>query len=315
MGSRSTPCALLLASLVLAASPRADAKAQGPVRFYVMADTQSWARNLGGTTLATWRAVAQAICRQRDRFAMVLHTGDLVNDSRQGVEWDNAVSVLHELDACGMPWAIAFGNRDFDDYTGDVNAPLHGDLRWRAALNKLAHRPLQVGPSGRTALHDLAPGWFVLVADYIPSQADLDWMSAAIGARRQARFVLLSHTCVSPSGLIAGDWCERLLERHPEIRIAVSGHWIGPAREVWTEIPRKNADPVVLLFQNYQHVPELAAFGVVVELDSRSGEVCVWSEDVLRGAVGHPAVASSPAGPVTAGGAKRCFAGAAKLPR
>src|SRR5262245_3513014 len=313
MGARSTPLAWLLASLLLPAAPGAGA-AQDALRFYVMPDTQSWARNQGGTTLATWRAVAQAICRQRDRFAMVLHTGDLVNDPREAVEWDNAVSVLHELDACRMPWAIAFGNRDFDDPTGVVNTPGHGDLRWRAALQKLGHRPLRVGPSGRTALHELASGWFVLVVDYIPSQADLDWIDAAIGAHREARVVLLHHTCVSPSGLIAGDWCERLLERHPEIRIAVSGHWIGPAREVWTEIPRKNGEPVVLLFQNYQHVPELAAFGVVVELDSRSGDVCVWSEDVLRGAVGHPAVAS-PAGPVTAGGTKRCFAGAAAASR
>jgi hypothetical protein len=71
---------------------------------------------------------------------------------------------------------------------------------------------------------------------------------------------------------------------------------------------------LVTLFQNYQHVPDLAAFGVVVELEPASGALCVWSENLLSGAVTHPAASSQLVGAVAAGPARQCFdASGAKL--
>lgn len=277
-----------------------------------MPDTQAWTWNQGGTTLATWRAVAQALCRQRDRFAMVLHTGDLVDHPHERRQWDNAVSVLQELDACAMPLAIAIGNHDYDQHPGAEGTPAPSARRWSEALGRLAPRTdRKPAPSGRTALHPLAPGWFVLTVDYFPSQADLDWIAAAIDARRTSRFVLLHHYCVDPGGIAPFRTCRQLLERHPEIRIAVSGHTLGNVRDSWQQVPRKNGEGLAALYQNYQHVPELAAWGVVVELEPGSGDLCVWSEDVLSGEVRHPAVAASPAGPVNEGSARRCLEGAA----
>ena len=240
---------------------------------------------------------------------MVLHTGDLVDNPRHPKEWSQAESVMKHLDECEMPYAIAFGNHDFDNYPNRKDEVPEGDRGWKAVMAELAHRPAEMAPSGRTALYPLVPGWFVLSADYRASAADLSWIAAEIGERRGSRFVLLHHYCTKASGIsISHEWCRQLLEQHPEIRIAVSGHWLGSRREGWNEVARANGQKLVALYQNYQHVPALAAWGVVVELDPVSGDLCVWSEDLLTGAVTHPAVSAS-VGKVVAGFGRRCFSG------
>ncbi|MGH7287497.1 MAG: metallophosphoesterase family protein [Myxococcota bacterium] len=300
---------LLFASL-LPASARGEATpSSNKLQLYVMPDTQSWAWNQDGTTLATWTAVAKELCRQRHRFVMVLHTGDLVDDPKHPYEWSNALSVMQLLDACEMPYAIPFGNHDFDNYPPPKDPlALHGDQNWTALVAKLAHKPAETAPSGKTALHALAKGWFVLSLDYRVSAADLAWIAAEIGERRGSKFLLLHHYCVKASG-VSYEWCKQLFEQHPEIRIGVSGHWLGSTRDGWKQVARANGRKLITLFQNYQHVPSLAAWGVVVELDPGSGDLCVWSENLLTGAVTHPAAFSNAVGEVAAGVGRRCFSG------
>jgi hypothetical protein len=145
-----------------------------------MPDTQSWAANHGGRTLETWRSVADALCRQRARFAMVLHTGDMVGSPRlQPERWSN-----------------------------------------------------------------------------------------------------------------------------------VAGHWLGQQREAWQRVLRREGPPLIALHQNHPHLPDLAAWGVVVELDPASGAVCVWSENLLRGNITHPAASWQQVGQVRAELPRRCFGGA-----
>jgi hypothetical protein len=302
---------LLGASLVPALVSAKDAPPRGKLQLYVMPDTQSWAWNQAGSTLEAWRSVAKALCRQRERFAMVLHTGDLVDQHRtRPVEWSNALSVMRELDACELPYAIAFGNHDFDTYPATKEHPLKGDAGWRQTVEKLAYRPAERGPSGRSALYPLADGWFVLTADFTPARPDREWLAGVIAKRRGARFVLLNHHCVKATGVAPGrafEWCRQLLERNPEIRIAVSGHWLGTNRDGWSATPRPNGPPLVALYQNYQHIPELAAWGVVIELDLASGAACVWGENLLTGKVGRPAASSESFGRIAAGPSRRCF--------
>ena len=297
---------LLLACLLAAPASAETTPPAGKLQLYVMPDTQSWSWDQDGTTLATWRAVTSALCEQRSRFAMVLHTGDLVDHPDRPAEWKNALSVMQQLDACQMPYAIALGNHDFDNHPPPPNVLLQGDRGWQAVVAKLAHRPLASAPSGRTALYPLAPGWFVLTADFVWSAADRRWLDTEIAARSDARFLLLNHHCVNTRG-IAFDWCRQLFEQHPQIRIAVSGHWLGAARDAWRAVPRANGQRLVTLFQNYQHVPDLAAWGVVLELEAVSGALCVWSENLLSGAVTHPAAASTLVGRVNAGPKRHCF--------
>lgn len=313
MSLRAASISLLLGLILL---PMPGTAADGEkLQLYVMPDTQSWAWNQGGNSLAIWHSVAQALCKQRHRFTMVLHTGDLVDTPRlRPFEWTNALSAMKQLDACGMPYAIAFGNHDFDNYPAPGGeAELRGDRSWTRHMAMLASRPAESAPSRRSGIYPMAPGWFVVTADLHASPDDLAWIAAEIGERPSARFVLLHHYCVKADG-IAFEWCRQLLERHPEIRIAVSGHWLGRAREGWKEVARANGRKLVALYQNYQHVPDLAAWGVVVELEPASGALCVWSEDLLSGAVRHPAAYSAEVGAVAPGVPKRCFAGSGATP-
>jgi hypothetical protein len=299
--------ALLLGACLLAAA--GGAGAEGRLQLYVMPDTQSWAWNQGGTTLETWRSVAKALCRHRKRFAMVLHTGDLVDNPRlHPTEWDNALSVMRELDACRMPYAIAFGNHDFDDYPTPKGVRPHDDTSWRRTTAQLAHRPLEASPSARNALHPLSDGWFVLAGDLSAGKGEVAWLARAIESRPGARFLFLSHSGVKATGVASDGW-RKFFERNPGIRVAVSGHWLGARRDGWNDVPRPGGPPLVALYQNYQHVPELAAWGVVIELEPRSGALCVWGENLLTGEVGRPAAASPQLGRITAGPPRQCFDG------
>ena len=307
-----TARALLLCGILGAVPAGAETGAAGgKLQLYVMPDTQSWAWNQDGGTLATWRSVVDALCRQRERFAMVLHTGDMVDTPRvRPAEWRNALSVMQRLDACRMPYAIAFGNHDHDNYPPPKGTPLQGDHQWKAFRSQLAYRPEETAPSGRSALFPLAPGWFVLTLDFRASRADRAWAAAEIEERRDARFLVLHHDCVDAKGVTAKPrWCRSLVEDHPQIRVAVSGHWLGHVRDGWREVPRPQGPPLIALYQNYQHVPDLAAWGVLMELDPASGAVCVWSENLLNGAVGHPAAPRGVVGAVAAGNPRRCFDG------
>ena len=306
----SLAAGLALAGLWAAAAAAAPAPAK--LQLYVMPDTQAWSWDQDGTTLATWRAVTEALCKQRSRFAMVLHTGDMVDHAGHPVEWSNALSVMRQLDACRLPYAIAFGNHDFDQLSTDASGVGTGDRGWQALMALLAQRPSATAPSGRTALYPLAPGWFVLALDFFPSRADLDWTDATLAQQHGARFVLLNHHCVNSTGLVAADafaWCHQLAEQHPEIRVAVSGHWLGATRDGWRRYRLPQGRSLVTLFQNYQHVPDLAAWGVVIELDPASGALCAWSENLLTGAVTHPAAFSKLVGAVAAGPRRTCFDG------
>lgn len=300
-------CAFLA---LVPASARGKADVE-PLELYVMPDTQSWTWNQGGASLTTWRAVTEALCRERERFAMVLHTGDMVDLPRlRPEEWRTALSVMERLDSCGMPYAIAFGNHDFDNYPPPAGAETQGqgDSGWKALRSELAYQPQETAPSGRSALTPLAPGWFILTIDFVPSEADLAWIADEIAKRPEARFVALNHHCVDRNG-VAKPWCQKLFDEQPRIRIAVSGHWLGPVRDAWREVPRAKAPPLIALYQNYQHVPDLAAWGVVVELDPASGAVCAWSENLLDGAIGHPAASAREVGQVEAGSPRRCLDG------
>ena len=297
---------LLLASLLAAPAVAQPTPPAGKLQLYVMPDTQSWSWDQDGTTLASWRAVTAALCEQRRRFAMVLHTGDLVDNPAHPVEWSNALSVMRQLDACQMPYAIAFGNHDFDNHPPEPKVALQGDRSWQALVAQLDHRRLATAPSGRTALYPLTPGWFVVALDFRWSATDRRWLDAEIAERSDARFVLLHHSCVDTNG-IAFERCRQLFEQHPQIRIAVSGHWLGSKRDAWLALPRANGRKLVTLFENYQHVPALAAWGVVVELEPASGALCVWSENLLSGAATHPAASSQLVGKVVEGPGRQCF--------
>lgn len=306
---RSAVSALVVCALVGPVPASAQTAAvDGKLRLYVMPDTQSWAWNQGGDSLATWRSVTEALCRQRARFAMVLHTGDMVDKPRRRPEeWRNALSAMQPLDACRMPYAIAFGNHDYDNFPPPEGVRAQGDRSWQALRSKLAHQPEKSGPSGRSGVYPLVPGWFVLTLDFDPTPEDLAWVDAEIEERRDARFVTLDHHCIGPGGVMK-PWCRKLFERHPRIRVAISGHWLSAVREDWRSVPRPPGPPLVALYQNYQYVPELAAWGAVVELDLATGALCVWSENLLTGAVGHPA-ASFRKAPIAPGAPRRCFDG------
>jgi hypothetical protein len=303
---RTAANAVLLCASLLATEGRAE-----KLQLYVMPDTQTWAANQGGGTLETWRSVADALCRERERFAMVLHTGDMVDTPRLRPEqWRNALSAMQRLDACRMPYAIAFGNHDFDDYPsprGEMAAT--GDRSWSALRAQLAHQPIEKSPTGRTGLHPLAPGWSLLAMDFRPTGSEQRWIESALSRRAGDRFVLLHHDCVNLHG-IASTWCREFLERHPEIRAAISGHWLGEQRDGWQRVARASGPPLIALYQNYQHIPELAAWGAVVELDPISGGLCVWSENLLNGALTHPAASWRGVGHVRAGPPRTCFEGA-----
>jgi hypothetical protein len=71
----------------------------------------------------------------------------------------------------------------------------------------------------------------------------------------------------------------------------------------------------VTLFANYQHVPALAAWGLVVELDPATGALCAWNENLLTDEVGHPAASSALVGSVAASPPRTCFDAAGRSER
>lgn len=229
----------------------------------VLPDTQSEMTN---TPQVRWPAMVKWIVDNKAsrNIKFVAQVGDLVNwDTPNHFMWVNADAGFDQLDAAGIPYAIALGNHDTAAvggknpdgtpcYCSGSAAPgdAHENLRNTTTFNTFF--PVSRFPTCRgryaaskmdNAYHTFSAGglnWLVVSTELDPRQGALDWVKGVVQAHPNHNVIYVTHnylaqaadganTAVRSGGCGYGDlspaqvWTQ-LLSQYSNVKLVLAGH-------------------------------------------------------------------------------------------
>ncbi len=198
------------------------------------------------------------IINQKDKLniPMVLHVGDLVNFDNFN-HWDVASSGFDLFDQHKIPYALAVGNHDTEavgEYSGSA-APgnVNQNLRKTAKLNSYFPYSRFINQRGRyendkidNAYYTFKEGgtnWLVLSLEFCPRLGVINWAGDIASKYYNYNVIILTHYYLTSKGEIGqnnagyGDFSpqdifNRLVKKHPNILLVVSGHVVSSALKV-----------------------------------------------------------------------------------
>jgi hypothetical protein len=220
-----------------------DERDRASFTLVVIPDTQYMVMNNGymGQYLSQFVAQANWIAAKKDslRIMYAAHLGDLVEDGDRAHEWDNADIPMKIIEDAGIPYGIAPGNHDLNEWkTGGRNNTYFKSYNERFSKQRYQQRVagFQDGfPAGSAQNHfslfsasdmDL----LVLNLQYYPPPDVLKWAEGVLRAHPSKRVILNTHDVNAPG-------IYDLANRFKSVFLVVNGHYC--ARE-WV---KKNTRP------------------------------------------------------------------------
>ena len=195
--------------------------------FAVIGDTQIVNRSYNDKLCKIYDYICNNAESSKIKFAFGL--GDITDlDSEK--EWDQAKTQLHKMDSV-VPYTVLRGNHDsvekinqyfpYSDYESKLGGSYNGGIEntWQT---------LTVG--------DIK--YLIMVLDWAPADAVLDWAAGVIADHPTHNVILTSHIFTRPDGTIdstqfTGDannaksiW-DKLVSKHENIVLVISGHYDG----------------------------------------------------------------------------------------
>lgn len=244
-----------------------------PFALVVLPDTQYYTAGLFGGRPDIFTVQTRWIVAHRDELNIVyvLHEGD-VTDGNTQPEWDRAKVSVGVLDGV-VPYAIAVGNHD-----GLMTSRNRTDL-FNAAfpLSQFQGWPTYGGvfESNRmdNCYHLFSAGgidWLVLVLEFGPRNAVLDWANQVVAAHPDRRVILLTHAHVDHDNTLMGgtpgqlwiptaygrendglDVWDKLLRIHTNSALVFNGHDLGNGTGRVVGLT-DGGTPVFQMLANYQ---------------------------------------------------------------
>jgi len=195
--SRTLPKALLLILLLVGCA--ASAFAQAPddsFSIVVLPDPQNYSQYYP----SIFKQQTQWIVDHRAdlNIQFVVGVGDMVNHPDSDPEWANADQAVQVLDAAGIPYAMAIGNHDYDGvYPTARKASAFN--QWFGAARYAANPSYKANLNGSNEnFYELltvgATEYLVLVLEYYPRDAVLDWASQVIADHPSDPVIVVTHS-------------------------------------------------------------------------------------------------------------------------
>jgi len=191
-----------------------------------------------------WIAAQQ----QARNIQLVIGLGDIVNDGNSDAQWQNADTAMRTIDQAGIPYAMAIGNHDYDNqapvartatkfnqYFGPqryAGYSWYGGATYPQGSNENFYTTVTMG--GRTFL--------VLVLEFVPRDAVLDWARQVMQANTDKEVLLVTHSYMYGDSTRV-DQCDnndltrdndgeetwtKFASQYPNISLVVSGHITQP---------------------------------------------------------------------------------------
>lgn len=241
------------------ATPSSTAAA--PFTIAVMPDTQLEVVKAGDRRLED-RSVWLVQNQQRLNLAFALHTGDLVDHTAKREQYPRARAGLAPLQAAGIPFTMAIGNRDTAvTCSGEgetcVGPVVKQELRDTSVYNhyfstkdfKDVQGTFEHGKVDNEYATYSAGGlsWLVLTLELWPRPEVVAWANQVVSAHPHANVIVATHSYMTASGGIQqtnGGYgttspqylFDHLVKQHTNIKFVFSGHTGAFAHRVDTGV-------------------------------------------------------------------------------
>jgi len=208
-----------------------------------------------------FQAETQWLRQNRDLYDIryVLHEGDVTDrtdypdnpPAAKDLEWRNAHQLMSELGP-ELPYALALGNHDYDEFTCSNRSTVHFATFFPVAEAYAWDSFRESYPSGtlENTVHEFSAGglnWLILALEFGPRQSVIEWANLVLESYPDHNVILLTHSYLHHSGVLqspkqplspssyflgvcpeavtdGSDLWERLLRHHPNVLMVLSGH-------------------------------------------------------------------------------------------
>lgn len=259
-----------LASIALWLALASAAPAADPADFTVilLPDTQIYSAGFPDTYLAQTRWIRDHAKDQNIRF--VIHLGDIVNTVDEPQQWQ-AADRAHKLLDGVVPYSVLPGNHDLDQHddllTRQATAyeRYFSPARFQGCAWYGGH--LGEGNENNYCFFEADAKKFLVVSlEFCPNDAMLEWADHVIAQYPKHQVIVATHCYMRPGGrdtrgsenkgLVGNSgqriW-DKLIRKHENIFLVVSGHVLGVAHQTSTGDAGK---PVHELLVDYQGLPD-----------------------------------------------------------
>ncbi len=226
-----------------------------PFVFAWMSDTQLYSESYP----TTFRTMTQWLIenREQEQIVYLFHTGDIVNDWRRDVEWDNAEEAIAPLFET-LPFGVLAGNHDIGTKAKDFTRyqKQFGEERFR-------DRPCYGGSyqDNRGHYDLISAGGMDFIMLYMSWAIDdeaIAWMNEVLAAHRDRIAFLALHEYMNATGsrtTIGEKLFHEVVETNPNVYFVLCGHRHGAARRLSDVDDDGDGKPdrvVAQMLSNYQ---------------------------------------------------------------
>jgi hypothetical protein len=228
--------ALLLGLTALLPACAADK----PFTVVVLPDTQVYCEKFPDLFHAQTRWIRDNAAKENVVFAT--HVGDIVqHGGTVKHEWETADKAMSALDGV-VPWAVAIGNHDYDDYRKGVA----GTFVKHFGPGRFAGKRWYGGASddGLASCQFFTGGGRRFMILHLPDDANdksLAWAAGVLDRYPDLPTIVTTHIYLAPKGRAKKAYSARggansgeqiwhkLIRRHPQIFLVLSGHFGHPS--------------------------------------------------------------------------------------
>lgn len=217
--------------------------------------------------------------RRRDmNLQYLFHTGDIVDEYDQPIQWERADAAYRMLDRAALPYGVLGGNHDVGQY--DFKGfPIYSN--WFGS-SRFAGRPWYGGSHQNNRGHfDLinAGGhdFLMLYMTWMPGADQFAWMNQVLAAHPERTAIICVHNYLDVDGSYPGSATalhDQVVAKNPNVRMVIGGHYHGALHTVHRFSDGGSQRTVHNVLFDYQDLPEGGqSFVRLMHFDNRGGKV------------------------------------------
>ena len=267
---KNVASSVFLALVVAILSTLTFAQQTGDFSIIVMPDVQNESQFFPGVLQAQTQWIVNQ--RQALNIQMVLGLGDIVNNGSDNTQWTSADAAYHLLDQAQMPYLLAIGNHDYDNFDPASRTAVgfnqwfgpgrYNGAPWYGAnlndSNENFYGTLTI--SGKTYLF--------LVLEFIPRDDTVTWAQSVLAANPDKEAIIVTHSYLysdstrvdqcDTQDLVTNNYGDKLwaklVSQYPNVSLVLSGHITSGNGSRRPDIG-VNSNLVNQIFANYQTLP------------------------------------------------------------
>ena len=229
----------------------------------LLPDTQFYSEKFPDNYVAQTMWIRQQ--REKDNIKFVIHLGDIVQTSTKEPEWENANRAMEILDGV-VPYSMVPGNhdmvvksRDSSLYNKYFSPARYKDRKWYGG-----HMG-ETNDNNYCVFEAAGMKFMVISLEFAPRDETLEWAADVAKKHPDHRVIVATHCYMRPKGRDTGcaaqyklegnsgeQMWQKLIRKHPNIFLVVSGHVLGVGLQESTNDAGGN---VIEMLTDYQGLP------------------------------------------------------------